>query len=146
MSPFTSPQNLCRNAITHTHTQYPQAYSLARQDEQAKALAERIQSIFFLATPHTGSDSAKMLDRVLRISTLSSKYYVEDLQRNSRVIMRIDEEFRCHADKLDLWSFFETKMTKKAGISMLVVDKASTIMSESIGNHCVLKLLLNFSL
>ncbi|KAM7190687.1 Alpha/Beta hydrolase fold [Rhypophila sp. PSN 637] len=44
------------------------AYILARQDDRYHEFANRIQCMFFLASPHRGSDSAKLLNSVLRVS------------------------------------------------------------------------------
>ncbi|VUC31341.1 unnamed protein product [Clonostachys rosea] len=104
------------------------AYLLAQQDENAKSLAGRLKCMFFIATPHRGSDAAKLLDRVLRASTLGSKSYVTDLQRNSGMITNINDSFRHHVNKLHLWSFYETEVTIKAGLSMEIVDKDSAVI------------------
>ncbi|KAH7157921.1 hypothetical protein B0J13DRAFT_650700 [Dactylonectria estremocensis] len=103
------------------------AYLLAREDESAKTLADRLQCMFFIATPHRGSDAAKMLDRILKAST-GSRPYVTDLNRNSGMITSINDAFRHHTDKLHLWSFYETMKTKKAGNSMMVVDRESAVI------------------
>ena len=42
------------------------AYMLARQDRLYKLLADRIRAIFFLGTPHRGSDSARTLKNGLQ--------------------------------------------------------------------------------
>ncbi|KAJ3541729.1 hypothetical protein NM208_g4470 [Fusarium decemcellulare] len=103
------------------------AYLLAREDETAKPLADRIQCIFFLATPHRGSDAAKMLDRILRATT-GTKPYVAELNRNSGTIASINDAFRHHTNKLQIWSFYETMKTKKAGNAIMVVDRESAVI------------------
>ncbi|KAF4970428.1 hypothetical protein FSARC_2548 [Fusarium sarcochroum] len=103
------------------------AYLLARQDETTKSLADRLQCMFFLATPHRGSDAAKMLDRILRAST-GTKNYITELNRNSGLITGINDSFRHHVNRIQLWSFYETLKTRKAGNSMLVVDRESAII------------------
>ncbi|KAI3341086.1 hypothetical protein F4824DRAFT_363930 [Ustulina deusta] len=47
------------------------AYILAQQDPTDHFLANRIHGMFFLATPHRGSDSAKLLNKILRARSLS---------------------------------------------------------------------------
>ncbi|KAM5344693.1 hypothetical protein ACJ41O_010555 [Fusarium nematophilum] len=77
------------------------AYLLARQDESAKSLADRIQCMFFLATPHRGSDASGLLNHFLKASrVMSPKLYVTDLNRNSGTITGINDAFRFHADDL----------------------------------------------
>ncbi|KAF4472601.1 NACHT and WD domain [Fusarium albosuccineum] len=88
---------------------------------------DRIQCIFFLATPHRGSDAAKMLDRILRATT-GTKPYVGELNRNSGTIASINDAFRHHTDKLEIWSFYETMKTKKGGNSIMVVDRESAVI------------------
>lgn len=42
------------------------AHMLARQASGYETLCERLHTIFFLATPHRGSDSAKLLNNILQ--------------------------------------------------------------------------------
>ena len=55
------------------------AYMLAKQDAAYETLTKRFHTIYFLATPHRGSDSAKLLNNILQI-TNSSRSYVADLE------------------------------------------------------------------
>lgn len=85
--------------------------------------------MFFLATPHRGSDYAKLLNSLLRASTvLSPKQYVADLTRNSTAITVINDEFRPFADDLHIWSFYETIKTKTGTNSVLLVERDSAII------------------
>ncbi len=85
--------------------------------------------MFFLATPHRGSDSAKLLNGLLRASAvLSPKQYVADLARNSTAITVINDEFRHFADDLHIWSFYETLKTRIGTNSVLLVEKDSAII------------------
>jgi WD40 repeat protein len=103
------------------------AYILARQESHS--LADRIQCLFFLATPHRGSDSATLLNNALKSSGLmSARPYINDLTRNSVSLQVINDEFRNHADRVKLWSFFETIQTNFGFQSALVVDKASAVL------------------
>lgn len=83
------------------------AYNLARQDTNYKTLAKRIHTIYFLATPHSGSDSAKLLSDVLQVAGLS-RDFVDELKRSSGTIQSISDEFRNYSTDVDLWSFYET--------------------------------------
>lgn len=83
------------------------AYNLARQDTNFETIAKRIRTIYFLATPHNGSDSAKLLSDVLQVAGLSYDF-VGELKRNSGTIQSISDDFRNYSTDLDLWSFYET--------------------------------------
>lgn len=89
--------------------------------------------MFFLATPHRGSDSAKLLNNLLRASAvLSSRSYITDLSRNSTSLQIISDEFRMFADRLQLWSFHETLKTKvSSSTSVLIVDRESAVLGTS---------------
>ena len=49
-----------------------ETYMLARQKLKYKTLVGRLRTIYFLATPHRGSDSARLLHNVL-LMTYSSR-------------------------------------------------------------------------
>ncbi|KAK4113314.1 hypothetical protein N656DRAFT_844254 [Canariomyces notabilis] len=105
------------------------AYLLAQQDDRSRDLARRIQCMFFLGTPHRGSDSAKLLNNVLRASAfLSPKAYVVDINRNSGAISVINDEFRFYSDSLHIWSFYETVKTRLGTVATMIVDRDSAII------------------
>lgn len=95
---------------------------LARQDPRCQKLVGRFHSMFFLATPHRGADSAQLLHKLLRMT--SKKAYVQDLAPGSMSTQLINDEF-CNAYQgVQLWSFFET-----VGTSMgLIVEKESAVI------------------
>jgi len=106
------------------------AYTVAMSDPdpKAKAFANRVHSIFFLATPHRGSTLASTLDNVLAAPGWGKKSYVADLMPDSPALAMINNQFRKFAPHLKLWSFRETLSTKRAGfLNQLVVklDSAS---------------------
>jgi len=103
------------------------AYMLARQDEAYKTLAIRFHTIYFLATPHRGSASAKVLSNILHAS-YSSRAYVADLKQNSGAIQAINDEFRTYSADLNFWSFYETQKLKLGLFSSLIVDPESAIL------------------
>lgn len=104
------------------------AHMLARQGAAYETLAARFHTIYFLATPHRGSDSAKLLNNILQIA-YSSRAYVEDLERGSRAIQSINDEFRNYSADIDLWSFYETQKLKIGGVlSTLIVDPDSATL------------------
>ncbi|KAL9633201.1 MAG: hypothetical protein Q9164_004842 [Protoblastenia rupestris] len=100
------------------------AYILAREDPALKDLANRIHSLYFLATPHRGSDLAKTLMNILKVS-YGQKPYVTELDRNSGSIASINDSFRHVAEDLQLWSFYETVPSNLVLTSAIIVDKAS---------------------
>lgn len=100
---------------------------LARQDVSYKALAERFNTIYFLATPHRGSDSAQVLHNILH-AAYNSSAYVAELKRNSGAIQVINDEFRQYSGDVNLWSFYETQKLSLKLFSKLIVDKDSATL------------------
>lgn len=103
------------------------AYVLARQGGAYESLAQRIRSIFFIATPHRGSDSAKLLNNLLQAASMS-RAYVADLERGSSAIQAINDEFRNYSQGVELRSFYETQKLKLGMVNMLVVDPESAVL------------------
>ena len=103
------------------------AYMLARQDSLYKNLVNRIRTIYFLATPHKGSNSAKLLNNIL-LMTYSSRAYIADLERGSEAIQSINEGFCKYSAELDLWSFYETQKLNIGMFSTLIVDPDSATL------------------
>ena len=102
-------------------------YMLAKYDATYETLANRFHTIYFLATPHRGSNLAKPLNNILQIA-YSPRAYVADLERSSLAIQSINDEFRqCSAD-LDLWSFYETQKLEVGFFSLLIVDPDSATL------------------
>ena len=103
------------------------AYMLARESAAYETLTKRFHTIYFLATPHRGSDSAKLLNNILHIA-YSSRAYVADLERGSGAIQSINDEFRNYSADIDLWSFYETQKLKIGLLSTLIVDPDSATL------------------
>ncbi|KAI1300890.1 NACHT and WD domain protein [Xylaria venustula] len=97
------------------------AYILAHQNSAKHQLAERIRCIFFLATPHKGSEYASVLNRILKISGItgitSSREYITELTKGSISAQLINEDFARYASDLPIYSFYETLET----VSFLIV-------------------------
>lgn len=106
------------------------AYLLARQFPELESIAERVRAIFFLATPHRGSDLATLLTRILHV-TQGSRPFVQDLHRNSLATQSINDEFPRHCQNLQLFSFYETLPTNYGVGKGLVVDKDLAILGYS---------------
>lgn len=91
--------------------------------------------MFFLATPHRGSDYASVLDRILRVSGIpgisSSKEYVKDLTVGSTSTKLINHEFGKFAHDLMIYSYYETQKTKLGVTSGFIVDKESAVLGRA---------------
>lgn len=83
--------------------------------------------MYFLATPHRGSDLTKTLMAILKIS-YGQKAFVSNLEPNSSLINSINDSFRHHTEDLQLWSFYETFPFQRVFTSALVVDKSSATL------------------
>lgn len=103
------------------------AFMLAKEDAAYENLIKRFHTMFFLATPHRGSDAAKLLKNILQI-VYSSRAYVEDLVRNSGAIQSINDEFRKYSADIGLWSFYETQKMNIGGFNALIVDPDSATL------------------
>ncbi|KAK3681030.1 hypothetical protein B0T22DRAFT_523836 [Podospora appendiculata] len=103
-------------------------YILARQDPAAGDLAARVHSIFFLGTPHRGSEMAAVLENMLTL-TWGKKPFVADLVPNSAALEAINDAFRHVAPDLCLWSFYETLPVRTAGLmNRIVVERHSATL------------------
>lgn len=68
---------------------------LAKQDPAASNIAARIHSLFFLATPHRGSNLANTLNNLLKLAVgHGPKSYVDNLYPDSEAITAINDQFR----------------------------------------------------
>ena len=103
------------------------AFMLAQQDPAYRELKRRIQTLFFLGTPHRGADLAKLLSNILYI-TYGSNLFVVDLQETSKSLQHLNEEFRHCSESIQLYSFYETREMNVVVGSRLVVPKHSAIL------------------
>ena len=106
------------------------AYILAQQFQEFESIAERVRAIFFLATPHRGSDLAALLTRILHVAH-GARPFVQDLHRNSLATQSINDEFSHHCQKLQLFSFYETLPINYIIGKGLVVDKDLAVLGYS---------------
>lgn len=100
---------------------------LSREDRNLRTIANRVHTIYFLATPHRGADLAKSLGNILRASGVS-KTFVTELMRSSNSISSINDSFRHSAEDLHLWSFYETFDTGLGVTKVRIVDKNSATL------------------
>lgn len=125
-SPYLAASSTTIVAIGHSlgGLVIKKAYMLAKHDAIHTSLANRFAAIFFLATPHRGADSAKLLKNILRVAY--DRPYVGDLSPSSTAIQIINDEFRHVSVNLELWSFYETQHMKHFG--SLVVEPESALL------------------
>jgi hypothetical protein len=89
-----------------------QAYIIGKNDDQYREMISRVFGMVFLATPHKGANSAKLLNTLLSTYPLSSsKIYISELERNSDLLQDINHQFRAVCEELKLVSFYETRKT-----------------------------------
>ncbi|KAK4223574.1 hypothetical protein QBC38DRAFT_45736 [Podospora fimiseda] len=106
------------------------AFILAKQDPAASTLSRRFHSMFFLGTPHRGSDMASLLAGIMSATfgTWGKKAFVADLAPHSTALESINDSFRHVAPALLLWSFHETLPVRQIIGSRLVVDQYSATL------------------
>lgn len=110
-----------------------QAYILAQQDQARHKLLDRIRCIFFLATPHRGSDYAQFLNGALGTLSFtnltSSKDYINDLRLDSVSTQQINEDFKRLATiaELTIYTFYELWSTIPT-TTTLIVKKNSAVL------------------
>ncbi|CAH0027950.1 unnamed protein product [Clonostachys rhizophaga] len=110
------------------------AFLLARETPEFQS---RIQTIFFLGTPHRGSKYAKILSRILSLSGSSSPNYVKDLELDSVATQVLNEDFSKQAHDIHIYSFYETKEMKLGMTSGIVVPRNSAILGPGFKNERV---------
>lgn len=97
----------------------------------------RIKCIFFLATPHRGSDYAATLNNILAASGLgSARQYISELTTGSTSMEQLNEEFGRHAHGLRIFSFFETMRTSLGVSSAMIVDRSSAVLGMNVRPNC----------
>jgi WD40 repeat protein len=102
------------------------AYILSKQLKDYKDISERIKSIFFLATPHRGSNMAELLSSLYTLG--GSRPFVDDLHPSSVMIESINDEFPLHCRNLQLYSFYETKPMSFGIKKAIIVPKDSAVL------------------
>jgi hypothetical protein len=88
---------------------------------------KRFRAMYFFATPHLGSDLAKLLGKILGM-TSSSLAYVSDLERGSEALQSINDDFRKYLDEIDLCSFYEMQNLKLGPLSVRTVHPDSATL------------------
>ncbi|XDG06217.1 hypothetical protein ABKA04_005832 [Annulohypoxylon sp. FPYF3050] len=123
---------------------FKKAFIHGHMNEEFYDIISSIKAVLFLATPHRGTDLAKTLNKILTSSVFghSSKEYVSELARRSPTIDELNESFRHHASKLQIFSFYETVSTSVGPMSFMILEKQSSLLGYSnetpqplIANH-----------
>ncbi|OTA58875.1 NACHT and WD domain protein [Hypoxylon sp. EC38] len=97
---------------------------------------DRIKCIFFLATPHRGSDYAAILNNILALSgIMSSRPYITDLTTGSTSAKLINDDFGKYANELPIFSFYETLGMNLGVSSGLIVERSSAILGPGFKNE-----------
>ncbi|KAI1141765.1 hypothetical protein F5Y05DRAFT_272392 [Hypoxylon sp. FL0543] len=109
---------------------FKKAFIHGQMNEEFRGVVSSIKAVLFLATPHRGTDLAETLNRVLTSSVFghSPKDYVSELARRSPTIDELNESFRHHASKLQIFSFYETLSTNVGPMSFMILEKHSSLL------------------
>ena len=100
---------------------------LAYREPEFKPVADRVCSIFFLATPHQGATIAQVLSRLTAV--IGTRPFVEDLFPQSPLIQSLSEDFPQISGHLQLLSFYETRPMPVGLSKTLIVEKSSAVMN-----------------
>ncbi|KAK0716184.1 hypothetical protein B0H67DRAFT_666819 [Lasiosphaeris hirsuta] len=109
---------------------FKKAFIQGHLNDEFRDIISMIKAVVFLATPHQGTDLAGTLNRFLSGSVFghAPKDYVTELARRSPTIDELNEAFRNHAPKLQIFSFYETLATAMGPISVKIVDRPTAVM------------------
>lgn len=112
----------------------------AKENPAFQDIGKRIHSLYFLATPHRGSDLARTLNNVVRASFSSGKSYVANLERGSEAIQVLNDQFRHYHRGLHIHSFIESVSMNVGFGSILIVDRESATLGiwswPACARHC----------
>lgn len=116
-----------------------QAYVLARQDPSCSDLAKRVEAMYFLGTPHRGSNLAQTLNGILRASgTIAPRSYISNLSQQNELLSSLNDSFQRYAPDVSLYSFWESQATDLYIRSEMIVTKDSAILGYSHERHAML--------
>ena len=102
-----------------------QACILSKTNPDFAPVANRLHSFYFLGTPHRGSNLARVLKNLLRLSGRSRRAYVSGLETKSEMIRILSDAFRVHYSGIHLHTFYESQPTPPVG---LIVDVESATL------------------
>ncbi|KKY39000.1 putative nacht and wd domain protein [Diaporthe ampelina] len=109
---------------------FKKAYIHGAMNDEYKDMVSKIKAVLFLSTPHRGTDLADILNKILSGSVFghSPKDYVNELTKKSPTIDELNEQFRHHAAKLQIFSFYETLTTTVGPLKTLILEKHSSVL------------------
>ncbi len=117
-----------------------QAYVIAHRDLSLADLAKRVEAMVFLATPHRGSNLAKVLNNILRASVvLTGRSYISNLDSQNEILSQLNDAFRHYVADVELYSFSESRPTKfYLQPSELIVRPDSAVLGYPRERHAML--------
>ncbi|RYP57056.1 hypothetical protein DL769_009726 [Monosporascus sp. CRB-8-3] len=106
---------------------FKKAFIHGHMNDEFRGIVSSIKAVLFLATPHRGTDLAETLNKILTSSVFghSPKDYVSELASRSPTIDELNESFRYHASKLQIFSFYETLRALRSVVSTATSPKQS---------------------
>ena len=109
---------------------FKKAVMQGHNDDEFKGPISQVKAVLFLSTPHQGTNLAETLNRILSVSIFNHtpKQYISELKQNSPFIEDINEEFRKHAPRLQIFSFYETLETAIGPRRVMVLQRASSTL------------------
>ena len=106
---------------------------ISKENPAYHDIGNRIHSIYFLATPHRGSDLARTLNRVMRVSHPGGRPFITNLEPNSEAIQILNDQFRHHYHGIQLHSFIESASMSWGLGSGLIVERESATLGSGFG-------------
>ncbi|ERF72769.1 hypothetical protein EPUS_09197 [Endocarpon pusillum Z07020] len=104
----------------------------AKLDDKYQSVREATFGLIFFATPHRGSDHAKLGDIAAKVARTILRSpvntYMDSLKKNSLFSKNLQGEFRHQYEDYSILSFYETLPVERLGI---VVDKESATLGLS---------------
>ncbi|KAK2736745.1 hypothetical protein FQN55_001507 [Onygenales sp. PD_40] len=111
---------------------FKKAVVQGQNDDKYKDPISQVKAVLFLSTPHRGTNLAETLNRILAVSIFNHtpKQYVSELRENSPFIEDVNEEFRKHASRMQIFSFYETLETTVGPkrFKLMVLQRSSSTL------------------
>ncbi|KAL8657838.1 MAG: hypothetical protein Q9226_001523 [Calogaya cf. arnoldii] len=106
------------------------AHIIGKHDPEFSGIMAQVYGMVFLATPHRGSQYAKVLNNILSTAPMGAppKAYVASLDAQSEALQDINEQFRKICQDLVLVSFWETTTVSFGLTKAHIVEKESATL------------------
>jgi hypothetical protein len=83
-----------------------------QHDPAYENIIKSVFAIIFLSTPHRSTNLAETLSRILQVSFKTNPMqFIAELASGSQTLLKLNEQFRHVARKLQIVSFYETMET-----------------------------------